>query len=78
MNTKEKSPGLVVADAGFDSWFANSRGSEYCINHTTLNTSTDQFWDYSFTEIGLYDTPAVINFIKEQTGYKKVSYIGHS
>jgi len=32
----------------------------------------------SWDEIGIYDLPAVINYILKETGQSKLSYIGHS
>ena len=31
-----------------------------------------------FDEIGKYDVPAMINYILNQTGRQKLSYVGHS
>jgi pimeloyl-ACP methyl ester carboxylesterase len=57
----------------------NNRGNKHSRSHITLDPNTDtKFWDYSFHEMGLYDIPAMINFIKKITGVEKVTYIGHS
>lgn len=31
-----------------------------------------------YDEIGKHDVPAMINYILKQTGYQKLSYVGHS
>ena len=36
------------------------------------------FWDYSFSEVGIYDIPAMLAYIKEKTGFEKITLIGHS
>ena len=49
------------------------------MSHTTLDPKHDKaYWEFSFTEMGLYDAPAFIDHIRNETGQSKVSYIGHS
>lgn len=48
------------------------------MGHVNLTTSDKEYWDFDFEEMGLYDVPSFINFIKEKTGQKKVTYVGHS
>lgn len=75
--------GYLLADEGFDVWLGNARGSRYSRNHTTLDPDghyviRKQFWDFSWHEIGVYDIPAMIDFILEMTENKKLHYIAHS
>lgn len=35
------------------------------------------YWDFTFSEMGKYDLRANLNFVYQQTG-QKVHYIGHS
>ena len=37
--------------------------------HTTLDPDVDkkQYWDFSYHEMGVYDNPAVLDFIQEKT-----------
>ena len=37
-----------------------------------------EFFDYSFFELGKYDAPAQIDFVRHKTGQDKVTWIGHS
>eukprot|EP00727_Mastigamoeba_balamuthi_P010962 m51a1_g6489 putative lipase 1 precursor (224) ;mRNA; r:151701-158817 len=74
----EQSLGYVLADAGFDVWLANKRGNTYSKRHTRLSTSSTEFWDYSWDEVGLIDIPEQIDYILAQTGYKTLGYVGHS
>ncbi|XP_063825336.1 lipase 3-like [Ostrinia nubilalis] len=75
----EKSLGYVLADAGYDVWMANVRGNRYCREHSRYKTNTKEFWNFSFHEIGLYDMPAIIDYIHKVKGDgAKVGYIGHS
>ena len=76
----EASLAYVLANAGFDVWLGNNRGNKYSRHHTKLNPNKDKidFFDYSFFELGKYDAPAQIDFVRLSTGYDKISYIGHS
>ncbi|XP_034994604.2 lipase member M isoform X2 [Zootoca vivipara] len=77
-NMANNSFGFILADAGYDVWLGNSRGSSWSQRHQHLSTDQDEFWDFSFHEFGMYDLPAVINFILKKTGQKQLYYIGHS
>jgi pimeloyl-ACP methyl ester carboxylesterase len=78
-NYENKSLAFVLANKGYDVWLGNNRGNKYSRAHRTLNPNKDaDFWKFSFHEMGLYDLPAMINFIKSHTGREKISYIGHS
>ena len=67
---------------GFDVWMGNNRGCRYSVAHTTLNPESradkPAYWDFDFEEMGLYDLPAEIDFILNNTGNAKVTFIGHS
>ncbi|XP_054257102.1 lipase 1-like [Macrosteles quadrilineatus] len=69
---------FVLAKAGYDVWLGNVRGNNYCKTHVTMNDTMDDFWDYSFHEMGYYDVPAMIDHILATTGHKQLFYIGHS
>ncbi|CAG9767019.1 unnamed protein product [Ceutorhynchus assimilis] len=75
-----KSIGLILADAGYDVWLGNNRGNTHSRNHEYLDGTLqkEQFFNYSYHEIGLYDLPAMIDYVIDQTGYPKINYIGFS
>lgn len=78
MNIPEQSPAYVFADAGFDVFLPNCRGNFYSKRHATLSPFDPEFWDFSFHEIGIYDYPAVVKFVRELTGCQKVYVVAHS
>jgi pimeloyl-ACP methyl ester carboxylesterase len=74
-NLRNQSMGYILADAGYDVWLGNFRGNEYSLNHTTLSSRSKKFWTYSFDELALYDMPAMMDYVIEQTGYDKIFLI---
>lgn len=70
--------GYQLADAGYDVWLGNARGNTYSRNHTSLSPLFAKFWYFSWQEIGLYDLPAMIDYILYTTGQQQILYIGHS
>ncbi|CAG9826897.1 unnamed protein product [Diabrotica balteata] len=73
-----KSLPLRLADEGYDVWLGNNRGNTYSQKHSSTTIKNASFWDFSFHEIGLKDTPAVIDFILDKTGEDTLSYVAHS
>ncbi|XP_015280089.1 PREDICTED: lipase member M-like isoform X2 [Gekko japonicus] len=77
-NMADNSFGFILADAGYDVWLANSRGSSWSQKHQNYSTDQEEFWDFSFHEMAMYDLPAVINFILQKTQQKELYYVGYS
>ena len=46
--------------------------------HRSLTILDRAYWDWSWAEMGRYDTPANITKIKDQTGVDKIFYLGYS
>lgn len=78
--SRNKSLGYLLSDAGYDVWLANARGNAWSRNHITLHPlrNSEQFFDFSWHEIGYYDLPAAIDYILQVTKAKKLHYVGHS
>lgn len=70
--------GYLMADSGYDVWMGNARGNRYSRNHVSLNPDRRRFWDFSWHEIGVYDLPAMFDYITEQTSQTRFQYVGHS
>ena len=72
-------PAFELSRWGYDVWLANTRGNLFSRRHRQLDPDLDEeFWDFTFEDVGRYDTKAVIIFILNHTKAKKLDYIGHS
>lgn len=77
---KNESLAFVLANQGHDIWLGNNRGNKYSRNHTKLDPDVNntEFFDYSFFELGRFDAPAQIDYVRNYTGHDKLYYVGHS
>lgn len=68
-----------MANAGYDVWIGNARGSQFSNEHTFLDpNNSPEYWNFSFHEIGKYDLPANIDFALKTINQTKIHYVGHS
>ncbi|XP_044254152.1 lipase member J-like [Tribolium madens] len=65
-------------NAGYDVWMTNSRGTFYSKKHINLTSSDEEFWNFTFHEIGYYDLDAVIKHIKLATNRSKLIILANS
>uniref|UniRef100_A0A8C8SBR5 AB hydrolase-1 domain-containing protein n=1 Tax=Pelusios castaneus TaxID=367368 RepID=A0A8C8SBR5_9SAUR len=77
-NLPNNSLGFVLADAGYDVWIGNSRGNTWSKRHQNLSIDQEEFWDFSFHEMAMYDLPALVDFILQKTGQQNLYYVGYS
>lgn len=79
-NGIENSLAFLLAEEGYDVWLGNARGTTYARKHVTLNPDDDksEFWNFSWHEIGVFDVPASIDYVLQQTQQKSLIYVGHS
>ncbi|KAL4157991.1 hypothetical protein PRNP1_003771 [Phytophthora ramorum] len=77
-NFRNQSLAFVLADAGYDVWLGNNRGTTWSNQHVTYTTDDDEYWAFSWQEMALNDMPAMINYVLDSTGHSTLSYVGHS
>ncbi|XP_048004494.1 lipase 3-like [Leguminivora glycinivorella] len=69
----------ILSDEGHDVWMANARGNIYSRSHVSLNLNSDEYWNFSWQEIGERDLPATLDYIrKTSNSTEPIDYIGHS
>ncbi|EFJ28803.1 hypothetical protein SELMODRAFT_92150 [Selaginella moellendorffii] len=69
--------GFVLADEGFDVWIGNLRGTHWSRQHVSYSSGDKAYWDWTWDEHALYDLPAMLNLVHENTG-SELYYVGHS
>ena len=77
-NDFDKANAFILAEAGYDVWMGNNRGSAYSRGHLNYTRDDFEFWQFYQEEMGTIDVPTFIDFITEKTGLEKISYVGHS
>ncbi|CAI0456911.1 unnamed protein product [Linum tenue] len=77
LNSPEQNLPLILADKGFDVWIANTRGTRFSRRHTSLKPNEHAFWNWSWDELVLFDLPAFVDHVQQETG-QKMHYVGHS
>ncbi|KAF3337165.1 triacylglycerol lipase 2-like protein [Carex littledalei] len=77
LNSPEESLAFILADNGFDVWIANTRGTRWSQRHVSLDSSTRDYWAWSWDELVMHDLPSNVDFVYSKTGLK-LHYVGHS
>ena len=69
---------LQLAEAGYDVWVGNVRGTEYASDHKLYSTSRKKYWNFNWDTQARKDIPTFIEMVKKITGKRKIFYIGYS
>ncbi|EPQ25636.1 uncharacterized protein PFL1_06773 [Pseudozyma flocculosa PF-1] len=78
VTSEERSLAFWLArKGGYQVFLGNNRGV-FDMGHRKFKRSDPRFWDYNIRELALYDLPAMVDFVRKETGYDKIAYIGHS
>ena len=65
MHHPNVAPAFQLVRAGYDVWLGNQRGTKHSMEHLTLDYRKDrEYWLFSFTEMGEYDDPAMVDFVR--------------
>ncbi|XP_064094091.1 gastric triacylglycerol lipase-like isoform X1 [Macrobrachium nipponense] len=78
MNDHDQALAFVMSNEGYDVWLGNMRGNIYGRRHTKFSPSDTQFWEFSIDTCARYDVPAMLQYVRTQTGVNQLNYIGHS
>ncbi|XP_047513455.1 lipase 3-like [Pieris napi] len=74
----DKSLAYMLADAGYEVWLGNARGSKYSRKHVSKHPAQADFWKFSIDEIAHHDLPAMIDYALQTSKQQKLFYVGHS
>ncbi|XP_037526477.1 lipase member M [Rhipicephalus sanguineus] len=78
INYPHQSLGFLLADAGYDVWLGNYRGTPYSRGHREYSDSDSRYWDFRLDEIGLLDLPALVDYVLAITGWPQLFLVGFS
>ncbi|KAG7399784.1 cholesterol esterase [Phytophthora boehmeriae] len=77
-NFRKQSLAFILADAGYDVWLANNRGNTWSREHLDYTEDDDEFWDFTWEDMGKYDLPAEIEYVLKRTKRPTLSFVGQS
>ncbi|XP_064488554.1 lipase member K-like, partial [Ornithodoros turicata] len=78
INFPNQSLGFLLADAGYDVWLGNFRGTPYARGHLRYSDKDSEYWRFSLDQVALYDIPTLIDFVLSRTGRRQLFYAGFS
>lgn len=78
MTGASKALAYMLSNNGYDVFMGNVRGSKHSMKHKNFSIESQDFWNFSFHEIGIYDISAMIDFVLSETKKEKIFYVGHS
>lgn len=83
---------MILADAGFDVFLQNMRGTSHSQRHQNLTKTDSAFWKFTYAqilyssskirfsvdEVAKYDAPAAIDKALSLNGASTIYWLGHS
>lgn len=67
INSEDKALAFMLSRKGHDIWLGNNRGNAYSMGHVKYTSKDKEFWDFDQEQMGIYDLPAEIDYILEQS-----------
>lgn len=77
ITSEERSLAFWLAAKGYQVYLGNNRAT-FDMGHRTFSRYSPEFWDYNILDLALYDLPAMVDYVRQETGFDKIAYIGHS
>ncbi|KAE9417008.1 hypothetical protein Angca_007763, partial [Angiostrongylus cantonensis] len=77
-NLPNQSAAFVFADAGFDVWISNSRGTPPSQKHIGYGPHDQRFWNFTWQDMAAFDLPSSVNYVLGKTAQDSLYYVGHS
>ena len=62
--------------SGYQVFLGNTRGV-FDMGHREYSRGDPRFWDWTIRELALYDFPALIDYVRDATGYDKVRRVNY-
>lgn len=76
MVNEERSLAFWLLEQGYDVYLGNIR-TNFKMPHRHYPRSDPRYWSWDVKDIGMYDVPAIVEFVLKETGIKP-TWIGHS
>ncbi|KAK0546871.1 hypothetical protein OC846_005082 [Tilletia horrida] len=78
VTSEERSLAFWLARHGkYQIFLGNNRGV-FDMGHRKYKRSDPRFWDWNIRDLAIYDLPALVDYVRRETGYDKIGFIGHS
>ncbi|WFD42755.1 hypothetical protein MPSI1_001405 [Malassezia psittaci] len=77
ITSEERSLAFWLASQGYCVYLGNNRAA-YNMGHCRYSRYAPEFWNYNIRDLALYDLPAMVEYVRQQTKFDKIAFIGHS
>ncbi|KAE8223226.1 hypothetical protein CF319_g3721 [Tilletia indica] len=78
VTSEERSLAYWLARRGkYQVFLGNNRGV-FDMGHRKYSRKDPRFWDWNIRDLAVHDLPALVDYVRRETGYEKIGFIGHS